>query len=547
MASKQNRLQEKILMNIFKFKLLLLTTALLFSICSYRIDDATATTLDVAPANGPVKFTISLTESIPFIGANAPYDLNYKGQDSYVVVIDTGVEKVHPFLANSIALEACFAIRCPNGTTEMIGPGAAVPVHYHGTHVAGIIAGSNSTFHGVAPQAKIIAINVFDVSGAAYDGDIIKALNWVNSISSQYNITSINMSLGGSQTFTTTCDSYLPEMTLAIKSLKDINIATVIASGNSYAYGMSAPACISHSVSVAAVYTNSTSITDFSNVSKYTTLSAPGFKITSSKLMGSYGTASGTSMAAPFVAGAFAVYRSKFGVQSVDKVVSDFKSASKTSIDSYTNLSVPRIDFTSMFTDAPVPTTTIPSTTTTLPVVSTTTTPTTTTTTTIAIPATTTTLSPPTTTTTLPVVTTTSTTSTTTTILPPVTTSTTTVVTPPLILPFIPKPILLELNGVYKTFVWVKYRDPYQNKKFITHYELFCNNLNTYIIPKQQLYSFHSYKLLVPASAINYCQFYGVTIYGTKTLSSTRVNISPKNKPIIKSIKTVQLSTPKKK
>lgn len=528
-------------MNIFKFKLLLLTTALLFSICSYRIDDATATTLDVAPANGPVKFTFSLTESIPFIGANAPYDLNYKGQDSYVVVIDTGVEKAHPFLANSIALEACFAIRCPNGTTQMIGPGAAAPVHYHGTHVAGIIAGSNSNFHGVAPQAKIIAINVFDVSGAAYDGDIIKALNWVNSISSQYNITSINMSLGGSQTFTTTCDSYLPEMTLAIKSLKDLNIATVIASGNNYAYGMSAPACISHSVSVAAVYTNSTSITDFSNVNKYTTLSAPGFKITSSKLMGSYGTASGTSMATPFVAGAFAVYRSKFGVQSVDKVVSDFKSASKTSIDSYTNLSVPRIDFTSMFTDTSVPTTTIPSTTTTLPVVSTTTAPLAPTTTTTALPTTTTTIiaSPPTTTTTLPVVITTSTT--TTPPLPPVTTSTTTVVPPPLILPFIPKPILLELNAIYKTFVWVKYRDPYQNKKFITHYELLCNNLNTYTIPKQELYSFHSYKLLIPASSIDYCQFYGVTIYGTKTGSSTRVNIYPKNKPIIKSTKTVQL------
>jgi subtilisin family serine protease len=528
MASKQNRLQEKILMNIFKFKSLFLSATLLFSICSYRVNDATATTYDVARAKGPVKFTFSLTESISFIGANIPYDLNYKGQDSYVAVIDTGVDSSHPFLQGRVALEACFAAKCPNGTTSMIGTGAAKPVHWHGTHVAGIIAGSNSGFHGVAPQAKIIAINVFDSSGAAYDNDIIKALNWVNSISSQYNITSINMSLGGASNFTTSCDAYIPEMTSAIKSLKDLNIATVIASGNNYAYGMSAPACISHSVSVAAVYTNTSSITDFSNVNKYTTLSAPGFRITSSSSGTAYQSASGTSMATPHVAGAFAVYRSKFGIQSVDKVVSDFKSASKTSKDAYTNLSVPRLDFTSMFADTPVSTTTIPSTTTTLPVVSTTTT----------------TTLPTTTSTTLPVVTTTSTTSTTTTLPPPVTTSTTTtVVPPPLTLPRIPKPILLDLNGLYKTFVWVKYRDPYQNKQFITHYELFCNNLNTYTIPKQDVYSFHSYKLLVPASAIDYCQFYGITIYGTKTAYSTRINIYPKNKPIIKSIKTVQFST----
>ena len=505
-------------MNIPKFKSLFLSATLLFSICSYRVNNASATTFDVARAKGPVKFTFSLTESIPFIGANIPYDLNYKGQDSYVAVIDTGVDSSHPFLQGRVALEACFAAKCPNGTTSMIGTGAAKPVHWHGTHVAGIVAGSNSGFHGVAPQAKIIAINVFDSSGAAYDSHIIKALNWVYSISSQYNIASINMSLGGSQKFTTSCDGYLPEMTSAIKSLKDVNIATAIASGNSYAYGMSAPACISHAVSVAAVYTNTSSITDFSNVNKYTTLSAPGFRITSSSSGTAYQSASGTSMATPHVAGAFAVYRSKFGIQSVDKVVSDFKSASKPSKDTYTNISVPRLDFTSMFIDTPVSTTTIPGSTTTLPVVSTTTT-------------------LPTITTTLPVVTTTYTTSTTNS-LPPVTTSTTTLVPPPLTLPRIPKPILLDLNGLNKKFVWVKYRDPYQNKQFITHYELFCNNLNTYTIPKQHIYSLHSYKLLVPASAIDYCQFYGVTIYGTKTAYSSRVNIFPKNKPI----KTFQFS-----
>jgi hypothetical protein len=152
-------------------------------------------------------------------------------------------------------------------------------------------------------------------------------------------------------------------------------------------------------------------------------------------------------------------------------------------------------------------------------------------------------------TTTIPSSSTTSTTvpviSTTTTSVPvttPTTSTTTTVVPPPSQIPYIPKPILLDLNGLYKNFVWVKYRDPYKNKQFVDHYELFCNNVNTYNIPKEQLYSFHSYKLLVPAAAIDYCQFYAVTIYGTKTLPSTRINIYPKNKPIVNSSKTIQFS-----
>jgi subtilisin family serine protease len=351
----------------------------------------------VTKARTRVKFNFSLDQSIAKISANIPYDLNYKGQDTFVVVIDTGVEKAHPFLKDKVALEACFSDQCPNGQTEMIGDGAAAPVHWHGTHVAGIIAGSNQFIHGVAPSAKIIAINVFDPLGGAYDSDIIKALQWVHSIADRYNIAAVNMSLGSSAIFRNTCDTYIPAMTTAIANLKNKNIATVVSAGNSYALGMSSPACISHSVSVAATSTWSDKVTSFSNVSEYTTLSAPGLTIQSSKLMSSYGAASGTSMAAPHVAGAFAVYRSKFGVQPVTKVVTDFQSTAAPALDDYTNITTKRIDFKSLFSDsstpsptttvpsttiAPSPTTTIPVTTTTVPVVTTTTVPAVTTTTT---------------------------------------------------------------------------------------------------------------------------------------------------------------------
>jgi subtilisin family serine protease len=412
----------------------------------------------VPTATKPVRFKPGLLTSIPKIGADYASSLGYTGTDVYVAVIDTGIEKAHPFFQDRVALEACFATRCPNKTTTMIGPGAAAPVHYHGTHVAGIVGGFSNTRRGVAPNVKIIAINVFDPFGGAYDQDIVRALKWVHSIADQYNIAAINMSLGGSLIFKGTCDNYMPDMTQVIKDLKTKNIATVVASGNSYAHGMSAPACISDAVSVAATSVETDTVTDFSNVSQYTTLSAPGLNIVSSKLMGSYGAASGTSMSAPHVAGAFAVYRSKYGVQSVSKVVLDFQTYSSPAIDTFTKIVTKRIDFRKLFDSnqtTPIPTTT------TIPTVSTT------------IPISTTT-------TTVPV-------------------TTTTVVEDQ---PYIGKPRLTSLYSystnwrsyAYDIFM-VTYIDVNAGKPYLTHYLLTCNNGATYNIPVQSKGRLHSYRL----------------------------------------------------
>jgi subtilisin family serine protease len=419
----------------------------------------------VPTATGPVKFKVDLTESIPKIGADYTQSLNYSGQDVYVVVIDTGIEKAHPFFQDRVKLEACFAMICPNNSNTMIGPGAAAPVHYHGTHVSGIVGGYASNISGVAPKVNIIAINVFDRYGGAYDADIIRALNYVYTLADTYNIASVNMSLGGSRIFKEFCDTYIPEMTDAIYKLKQKNIATVVASGNSYAVGMSAPACISHAVSVAATATSTDKVTDFSNVSRVTTLSAPGLQIVSSALMGSYRSASGTSMAAPHVAGAFAVYRSKYGVQSVDKVVADFQLYSSPAIDDYSQIVTKRIDLKKLFTgnSSQPPVTSTTSTTLPAPVVTTTT-----------VPVTTTTVSPspPSPTTTIP------------------TTNE------------FGKPRLTSLytyssnwrSYTYDVFM-VTYIDVNYGKRNLTHYLLTCDNGSTYTIPLDTSGSLHSYRL----------------------------------------------------
>jgi len=331
----------------------------------------------VRTAKTPVRFNLTLDVSIPKVGANKAHSLNFKGKDVYVAVIDSGIENSHEFFQNRIALEACFSERCPNGESSMIGSGAAKPVHWHGTHVAGIIAGANSRYLGVAPEAKIIAINVFDTTGGAYDEDIIKALEWIKTLVPQYNIASVNMSLGTSSIFRNTCDNFIPEMTQAIKDLKDANVATVVAAGNSYSVGMSAPACISHSVSVAATSSWTDKVTSFSNISEYTTFAAPGLSVTSSKANNTYGASSGTSMSAPHIAGAFAVYRSKYGNQTVNKTVFDFQSTAVPALDEYSKIYAKRLDFTKMFTGQdPVvsPTTSTTSTTTTIKPITTTTT-----------------------------------------------------------------------------------------------------------------------------------------------------------------------------
>ena len=373
---------------LFKSIVLFLLTSLILSFFTnskvISVQAIDVKTQDVQPATVEVKFyrTInssslylpSLAAAIPRINANIAHNNNFRGQGTFIVILDTGIESVHSFFGNRVALEACFAPVCPNKQDNMIGAGAAVPVHWHGTHVAGIAAGSNSSFNGIAPSAGIIAVNVFGPDGSSSDSNIIRALKWVDSISGQYNIAAVNMSLGTMGVFKSSCNSYLPDLTAIIATLKSKNIATVVSAGNEGQRGMSSPACITDTVSVAATYFSSGAgvdkVTDFSNVSDLTDLSAPGYQITSSKLLGSYGASSGTSMSAPMVTGAFAVYRSKYGVQAVDKVVLDFQSTGVDAKDDYTSIITKRIDFKVMFSSGgsiPPPTTTIPSPTTTVP------------------------------------------------------------------------------------------------------------------------------------------------------------------------------------
>lgn len=275
-------------------------------------------------------------------------NLGYYGAgnpNNAVAVLDTGVDYDHAFLSGKLLSGACFSgggnsanSLCPNGATNQTGNRAAHISRCttlgvdcaHGTHVSGTVVGQNSGgLQGVAPQSKVFPIQVFTTfSGdlGAYDSDIIAGLNHVYQQNSNGTIRTIavNMSLGG-WGYTSYCDYVVPATTQVIQLLRAANIATVIASGNSGSgSSVSYPACISSAISVGAM-TDSFAVASFSNRASFLTLYAPGVSITSAVPGGGYAAWQGTSMAAPHVAGAFALlnpYRSF----TVDQVLNALRS-----------------------------------------------------------------------------------------------------------------------------------------------------------------------------------------------------------------------------
>src|SRR5947209_16063733 len=126
------------------------------------------------------------------------------------------------------------------------------------------------------------------------------------------------MSLGGGL-FSAACDDepYKP----FIDNLRATGLATVIGSGNDGSTSqLSAPACVCSAVSVGAT-TKDDGVADYSNVAPFLSLFAPGDENISSYPGESFAVASGTSMAAPHVAGAWAILKQAAPTASVDEIL----------------------------------------------------------------------------------------------------------------------------------------------------------------------------------------------------------------------------------
>ncbi|MBF0170477.1 MAG: S8 family serine peptidase [Nitrospinae bacterium] len=306
---------------------------------------------------------VSLAQAGPMIGAATAWSSGYTGLGKAVAILDTGVNKTHPFLAGKVVSEACYSTTnagqssssaCPGGVASSVAAGSGLNCNAgysgcsHGTHVAGIAAGKDPGglgYSGVAKEAKIIAVQVFSYFPAGVCGgspcvmswtsDQIAALTRVYNLRNTYSIAAANMSLGGGQSFTT-CDGHA--LKPAVDALRAVGIATVISSGNNgWTTSVSSPGCISTAISVGSVCDNATSfhctatgtggVAAYSNIASFVSLLAPGSLISSSVPGGAYVAWDGTSMAAPMVTGAWAVMKQNSPADSVTAILGKLRSS----------------------------------------------------------------------------------------------------------------------------------------------------------------------------------------------------------------------------
>ncbi|HET9284207.1 MAG TPA: S8 family peptidase [Candidatus Angelobacter sp.] len=174
----------------------------------------------------------------PAVNASAAWKSNFTGSGIGVALIDSGVNS-HPDLTTTSLLLPIS--RVVYNQSFVPGNSSAADAYGHGTHIAGLIAGSglsstgplfSQTFKGIAPNAQIVNLRVLDANGSATDSTVIAAINQAVSLKSRYNIRVINLSLGRGVFESYTLDPLCQAVEKAWKS----GIVVVVAAGNNGRY-----------------------------------------------------------------------------------------------------------------------------------------------------------------------------------------------------------------------------------------------------------------------------------------------------------------------
>ncbi len=213
----------------------------------------------------------------------------HQGAGVRVAVLDSGIEPGHPALAGAVIEHRNFTTDCTPFDTNG-----------HGTHVAGILGG-RGPMKGVAPACQIISAKVLNNNGAGPLQAVAQAIDWV--VEAKAHV--IVMSLG--------CPVHLDFLAQACKRACQAGIAVVAAAGNDGG-GVNYPAAYDCVIAVGAVDRDG-KVCQFSCRGKEIAVAAPGAEITSAWPGGKYATLSGTSMAAPFVAGVLALEAGRCGTE----------------------------------------------------------------------------------------------------------------------------------------------------------------------------------------------------------------------------------------
>lgn len=237
--------------------------------------------------------------------------------DVDVAVIDTGVDLDHPDLnVNTQGAKNC----------TLFGIGNADDQNGHGSHVAGTIGAKDDAngVVGMAPGARIWPVKVLGAAGTGLNSDVICGIDYVAAHADEIEVA--NMSLGGGGEDDGSCGAESGDaMHAAICEAVANGVTFVVAAGNDSAdASTSTPAAYDEVITVSALADfdgqpgggaastcradEDDTFASFSNYGADVDVIAPGVCITSTWMNGGYDTISGTSMAAPHVAGGAALY-----------------------------------------------------------------------------------------------------------------------------------------------------------------------------------------------------------------------------------------------
>ncbi|MEV6281866.1 S8 family serine peptidase [Kribbella sp. NPDC051770] len=246
-----------------------------------------------------------LADTTAQVGAPAVWETGATGAGVRVAVLDSGVDTTHPDLASRIV-----------ATRSFVAGEDVVDRNGHGTHTASTVAGTGAASEGkergVAPGADLVIGKVLGQNGSGPISGIIAGMEWA---ARTEHAKVINMSLG-----TAAWHTQDDPLSQAVNRLSaETGALFVVAAGNSgnTPYAVSAPGTADAALTVGAVDT-SDQLAGFSSVGPRMLddglkpdLTAPGVDVLAARSQhmndgseGYYRTDSGTSMAAPHVAGA---------------------------------------------------------------------------------------------------------------------------------------------------------------------------------------------------------------------------------------------------
>lgn len=227
------------------------------------------------------------TQTIPWGVTRVGGAGNASASTARAWIIDSGIDLTHPDLNVDAA----------DGASFLSGVTSLNDTYGHGTHVAGIIGARNNTIGvvGVAAGARVVPVRVLDGTGTGPDSGVIAAIDYVFNHAIAGDVANLSL----------IADAVSPTMDAAVKNLGAKGVYVTIAAGNNFANAANySPGRASGgNVYTVSAFASGDTWASFSNYGTVVGYGEPGVNIRSTYRGGTYATLSGTSMAAPHLAG----------------------------------------------------------------------------------------------------------------------------------------------------------------------------------------------------------------------------------------------------